>query len=209
MKGLAWILSWGLLGASGQIITFDSDAIGKLPPGWTVPAAAPESAAKWEVLKDGSAPTQPYVFAQVSRGEPNRPPIAIFNRVALRDGEISVRIKPVSGTEDQSGGLVWRYRDEKNYYVVRADALDNTIAAFKVVNGKRIALLPRSLKHEIPSQSWSILKVSARGARFAIYVNHRRLLQFDDNTFRTAGKVGLWTNADSVTYFDDFRVYPK
>jgi hypothetical protein len=104
--------------------------------------------------------------------------------------------------------VVWRYRDENNYYLVRASALENTVSVFKVENGRHIPILS-GVKHAIPANAWSILKVSVRGPRFQVFVDHRRVLDGQDKTFSSAGKVGLWTLADSVVYFDDFRVYPK
>ncbi len=163
---------------------------------------------RWEILRDRSAPTQPYVLGQVS-SDPTRGrlPLAIYDGADLRDLDLSVRLKPVAGREDQGGGLVWRYRDENNYYLVRANALANTVSVFKVENGRRIAIA--GVRHDIPMNGWTILKVSARGARFQIYLDHRRIAEGADRTFTGAGKVGLCTVADSVMYFDDFRVYPK
>ena len=172
---------------------------------------------QWEVRKDTSAPTQPYVLAQVS-ADPRRDryPLAIFDSVSLRDGDISVRLKPVSGHADQAGGLVFRYRDDRNYYVVQANAVGDDVAVYKVENGQPIPITPRGVapaefgvKHDIHRNAWQILKVSVRGNRFQVYVNHRRILQAEDSTFATPGKVGLSTVADSITYFDDFRIYPK
>jgi hypothetical protein len=156
-----------------------------------------------------SAATQPYVLAQVST-DPlrDRYPLAIFNDATFRDGEVSVRLKPVSGREVQAGGIVWRYKDENNYYLARANALEKNVQVFKVENGVRKPLMA-GVHHEIPSNAWSILKVAARGNRFQVYMDHRRILQGWDNTFMSGGKVGLWTVADSVTYFDEFRVTPK
>jgi len=149
------------------------------------------------------------VLAQVS-ADPvrDRYPIAIFNDVTFRDGEVSVRLKPVSGREVQAGGIVWRYRDENNYYLARANALQKNVQVFKVVNGQRSPLM-EAVRHEVPTNAWSILKISARGNRFQVYMDHRRVLQGWDNTFLAAGKVGLWTVADSVTYFDEFRINPR
>jgi len=167
------------------------------------------AAPQWRIVKDTSAPTQPYVLAQTSNdATDNRCPLAILDGISVQNGDISVRLKPVSGQEDRAGGVVWRYRDANNYYLVRANALTKNVAIFKVENGQRTQIsIP--VPHNIPSGAWSLLKVSVRGNRFQIYVNHRRILQSEDSTFRGAGKVGLWTVADSVTYFDDFRVYPK
>ena len=164
---------------------------------------------QWVVRNDTTAPTQPYVLAQVSQDTTNdRCPMAILNDVSLRDGDVSVWLKPVAGREDRAGGLVWRYRDANNYYLVRVNALAKDVAVFKVENGQRTQI-QESVPHDIPSNVWSILKISVRGNRFQVYVNHRRILQAWDSTFAGSGKVGLWTLADSVTYFDDFRVDPK
>jgi len=166
------------------------------------------AAPRWEILRDQTARSQPYVLAQVSR-DPNRDrsPLAVLDGTNLRDGEVSVRLKFVSG-KDQSGGLVWRYHDENNYYVARADATAGAVAVDKVEKGRRIPLLA-GVKHDVPSNGWVILKVAARGDRFQIYLDHRRILQGQDRTFLDPGKVGLWTVADSVAYFDDFRVLTR
>ena len=166
-------------------------------------------APQWEIRADRSAPTQPYVLAQLA-ADPSRDryPLAIWDGGAVRDGEISVRIKPVSGHEVQAGGIVWRYRDENNYYLARGNAIDQNVQVFRVENGRRMAL-GAGVHHEFPAREWSILKVTLRGNRFQIYVDHRRILQITDSTFGGPGKVGLWTVGDSVTYFDDFRVTSK
>lgn len=209
MKIFSWLLAFGLTAATGKVITFDSSQLGTTPPDWTIAMTNHGRAPRWEIVKDMTAATQPYVFAQVV-ADPvrDRFPLAIFNSLTFRDGEVSVRLKPVSGREVQAGGLVWRYRDENNYYLARANAMDKTVQVFKVENGRRSPIMA-GVHHEIPSNAWSILKVSARGNRFQVYMDHRRILQGWDNTFLSGGKVGLWTVADSVTYFDDFRVNPK
>jgi hypothetical protein len=209
MRSLSWLLAFSLTAAAGRVITFDREQLGKTPPTWTVAMTNHGRAPRWEIVKDLSAATKPYVLAQVA-ADPvsDRFPLAVFNEFAFRDGDVSVRVKPVSGHEAQAGGLVWRYRDENNYYLARANAIQKNVQVFKVENGRRIPLM-EAVRHEIPSNAWSILKVSARGNRFQVFMDHRRILQGWDNTFLTAGKVGLWTVGDSVTYFDDFRVNPK
>ena len=209
MRMIGLLVSFGLFATTSRVITFDSEALGKTPPGWSVPVTNHGAPPRWEIKQDRTAATQPYVMAQLSN-EPgaDRTPLAILDTITLRDGDVSVRIKPVGGREEQGGGLVWRYRDENNYYVVRADALSRKLAIFKVENGRRIRI-GQEVKLEFPLNDWSILKVSARGRAFQIYVDHRRVAQGSDDTFTGSGRVGLCTIADSVTYFDDFRVYPK
>jgi len=209
MKTWSWLLAFGLSAATGRVINFDNAQLGKTPPEWSVAMTNHGRAPQWEIVKDLTAATRPYVLAQVS-ADPvrDRYPLAVLNDVNFRDGDISVRIKPVSGKEVQAGGLVWRYRDENNYYLARANALETNVQVFKAENGHRSPLLA-GVRHEIPTNAWSILKVSVRGNRFQVYMDHRRVLQVTDSTFTGPGKVGLWTVADSVTYFDDFRVNPK
>src|ERR1022692_4084060 len=209
MRAFSWLLAFGLAAAPGRVITFDNEQLGQTPRQWTVAMTNHGRPPRWEIVKDSTAATQPYVFAQVS-ADPvrDRFPLAVFNDATFRDGDISVRIKLVSGREVQAGGLVWRYRDQNNYYLALANALATNVQVFKVENGLRSPLM-EGVHHEIPTNAWSILKVIARGNRFQVFVDHRRILQGWDNTFLTPGKVGLWTVADSVTYFDDFRVTPK
>jgi hypothetical protein len=153
-------------------------------------------------------------LAQVSdASNHSRSPLAILDKTEVKDGDVSVAVKPVSGKQERAGGLVWRYRDPDNYYLVRANALENTIVLYKVQDGKPTALScknspPRTygVKHPVPANQWSVLKVQFRGPLFSVYFNHRRLFQVVDSTFSNPGKVGLWTKADSVTYFDNFRV---
>jgi len=175
----------------------------------------------WEVLKDPSAPSPPYVFAQRSGSgggdeAADRYPLAILNKTEVKDGDLSVKVKPVSGKDGRAAGLVFRYRDPENYYLVRANALENSIVLYKVEDGKRTPLASKGsppasygVKHPVPFNQWSVLKVQFRGPLFSVYFNHRRLFEVLDSTFRQSGKVGLWTKADSVTYFDDFRIAGK
>ena len=217
MNLLGLLATFSLIGASANIVNFDHGPIGKMPPGWTAVETREGAAPQWEIRRDPSAPTQPYVFAQVSTdSRQDRSPLAILDGMSLRDADISVRFKTVSGREDQGGGLVFRYRDPKNYYLVRADSLHDDVEMYKIENGRCSPIVPSGLpatqvavKRQFPPNTWHILKVSVRGNRFQVYVNHRRILQAQDSTYGGPGKVGLETKADSVTYFDDFRVYPK
>jgi hypothetical protein len=214
MNTLGWLASLTLAASIGQTVNFDATPPGTLPPGWTTASSHPGMPPKWEVLKDPSAPSPPHVFAQVSRESAGQwCPLAILNRVDVKDGDLSVKLKPVAGREDRAGGLVWRYRDPDNYYLVRANAVENDIVLFRVQDGKAVPLTPKGtaprtygVKHPVPPNQWSLLKVQFRGPLFSVYFNHRRLFQVVDNTFRQPGKVGLWTQAGSVTYFDDFRI---
>jgi hypothetical protein len=169
---------------------------------------------RWEVIQDKSAPSGSKVLAQLSDDPTSgRFPLAIYEKASLQDGEIRVKFKPVSGKVDQAAGLVWRYKDENNYYIVRANALENNVVLYKLENGKRTSLAPVNtsaqtygVKHTVPSQKWSTLGVAFAGKRFTVSFDGKKLFDVEDSTFSQPGKIGLWTKADSVTYFDDFEV---
>jgi len=161
MRTIGWLLSFALWGTVTQTVNFDSAKPGSVPPGWTVTPHAGK-APQWEIRTDPSAPSPPYVFAEISRhaaadaaGDPC--PLAILNKTTVKDGDLSVKVKPVAGKEDRAGGLVFRYRDPDNYYLVRANALENSILLYKVEDGKRIPLASRGappnsfgVKHPVP-----------------------------------------------------------
>jgi hypothetical protein len=171
-------------------------------------------APKWEVLKDDSAPSRPNVFAQVSNDRTaGRFPLAIWDGATVKDGTLTVKFKTVSGAIDQGAGLVWRYRDPNNYYIVRANALENNVVLYKVQNGERLSLSPKGavsnaygVKHPVPKQRWTTLTVHFQGSLFSVSLNGEKLFDVEDATFTGAGKTGLWTKSDSVIYFDDFQV---
>jgi len=204
------------LGAT-QVVNFDSAAVGSVPPGWTVAMTHAGGAPKWEIRKDESAPSKPNVFAQVSEDKTGgRFPPAIFDQANLTDGALSVKFKPVSGSGDQAAGMVWRYRDPDNYYIVRANALEDNVVLYKVEGGKRISLAPKGtasntygVAQKVLKNTWSTLKVTFQGKSFAVSFDGKQIFEVEDSTFTGPGKVGLWTKADSVTYFDDFQIETK
>ena len=217
MKTLSWLVTLALAASYNETLTFDSAVIGKTPPGWTAVAGRVEAPPAWKVLKDPSAPTQPYVLAHVPSAEAGTAfRMAILQQPVCRDGDISVKFKPVAGKQDQDAGLVWRYRDDNNYYLVRADAQEKNVAVYKVENGKIVPLTPRgraanayAVNHPVATNAWAILKVVFKGPAFTVYYDHRRILQAQDPTFGGSGKVGLWTRGDCLTYFDNFRLIRK
>lgn len=216
MKLLVIVFALSAAGAA-QVINFDSAQPGALPPGWTQAMTHNGGAPKWEVRKDDSAPSKPHVLAQTSNDPTDgRFPLAILDKANLKDGELSVKFKPISGRVDQGAGMVWRYRDPNNYYIVRANALEGNVVLYKVQNGHRSSLAPKGtpprtygVKHKVPSQVWSTLRVTFSGPLFTVYFNGEKLFEVEDSTFTESGKVGLWTKADSVIYFDDFDLVQK
>jgi hypothetical protein len=214
LLGVALALS---VPGAAQPVRFEDSIPGKMPSGWTVAMTHDGGAPKWEIVRDESAPSPPYAFAQLSQDKTaGRFPLAIWDKASLRDGEISVAFKAVAGTVDQAAGIVWRYQDPKNYYIVRANALENNVVLYKVQNGVRLSIAPKGLpsrsygvKHPISSGKWNTLRIVFRGSLFTVFFNDERLFETEDQTFTGTGRTGLWTKADSVTYFDDFEVIGK
>jgi hypothetical protein len=200
--------------AWGAAIGFDKYKAGGLPKDWTVAMTHDGGAPKWEIIADSSAPSKPNVIAQISTDNTSgRFPLAIYESAVFTNGSVSVRFKPVSGERDQAAGIVWRYKDPDNYYIVRANALENNVVLYKVEAGKRISLEPKGtpsktygVKHKVPKDTWSVLKVEFERANFIVFFDGTRIMEVEDATFPSAGKAGLWTKADSVTYFDDFDI---
>lgn len=205
------------LACFAETIDFDKATPGAVPPGWTVAMTHKGGAPKWEVIKDDSAPSKPNVLGQVSNdGTGGRFPLAVYDKASVKDGTLSVKFKAISGSADQAAGLVWRYKDPDNYYIVRANALEDNVVLYKVEKGERIALAPKGtpsktygVKHRVPKQTWSTLSVAFQGNVFTVSFDGQKLFDVEDSTFTAAGKVGLWTKADSVTYFDDFQFEGK
>jgi hypothetical protein len=137
--------------------------------------------------------------------------VAVLSDVTAADIDLSVWFKPISGRVDQAAGLVWRYQNQDNYYIVRANALEDNVVLYKVEGGKRTDLPVKGegrtygKKSEVPSGQWSTLRVVANGRLFEVYFNGTKLYEVDDATFSKPGKVGVWTKADSITV-DDLTV---
>jgi len=143
----------------------------------------------------------------VSKDRTNyRFPLAVYKSYFGKDVEVSVRFKTVAGTVDQAGGIAVRLSTPDDYYVARANALEDNVRFYRVVKGKREQLASANAKVE-PNQ-WHTLALTAEGDRFTVSFDGKALLSAQDGTFADSGKVALWTKADSVTYFDTISIMP-
>jgi hypothetical protein len=187
-----------------EIVTFEGLPRDVTPPGFLTARTGGGEEGTWVVLEDKGPPSGLRVLAQIGADATgNRYPLCVRKSPAARDVEAGVRFKAVSGKVDQAGGVVVRYQDRDNYYVARANALENNVRFYKVQGGKRTQLA--GLDAPVSGGAWHELKLKAVGARFVITFDGRSF-QADDATFGGAGLVGVWTKADSVTYFDDLRI---
>ena len=202
------ILAAQLMGAamaplSAQTATFQNDIVGAAPRGWLLTMTG-KGAPKWTVEKDeGGA-------AVLKQSGKATFPLALKEDTSIRDGFVEVKFKPIAGSEDRAGGVVWRAKDANNYYVVRANALEDNVVLYKTVNGARSSLdiVGRKggygVKTPAPANQWHTLRVEFEGSRFNVIFDGKPLFAVEDTTFPQAGMVGLWTKADSVTVFDGF-----
>ena len=196
--------------ASGQqlIYTFDTDPVGQVPAKFHSARTGQGSDSKWEVIADTSAPSKPNVVAQTSTDKTDyRFPLLIADEGSFRDLDLSVKFNAVTGSVDRAGGLVFRLKDPNNYYIVRANALEDNYRLYHVVDGRRRQFAGANFK--VTSGEWHELRVEAVGNKITCYYDGNKKIEATDNTFKDAGKVGLWTKADSVTYFDDLKVMAK
>jgi hypothetical protein len=187
---------------SAETASFDADAVGGPPRGWLLTMTG-KGTPKWTVERDeGGA-----VLKQSGRATY---PLALKEGTSIREGFVEVKFKPISGSEDRAGGIVWRAKDANNYYVVRANALEDNVVLYKTVNGVRSSLNligqkgGYGVKTAVPANQWHTLRVEFAGARFNVVFNGKPLFAVEDATFPEAGMLGLWTKADSVTVFDGF-----
>jgi 3-keto-disaccharide hydrolase len=197
--------------ALAETDNFDDAKPGALPKGWSS-AVTGSGNAKWTIEKDDTAPTKPNVLKQSGEGDY---PIVLNDGSAVKDGFVEVKGKALDGKEDQAIGVIWRAKDKDNYYVCRANALEGNVVLYKTVAGKRspLDIVGRQggygVKASVEAKQWHTLRVEFKGDTFTVKWNGKELFQVKDSTFTNAGKVGLWTKADSVTVFDNFKFGAK
>lgn len=195
---LAAILVSAALPVFAETVNFDNVKVGKLPPKWLA-AETGNGIAAWSVEKDDTAPSRPNVLVQ--SGEADFP-VCIKQDTRMKDGYVEVQLKPLAGKQDQAGGIIWRCADKNNYYIARANALENNIIFFRMVKGKRSEV--KRVTAEVASNKWHSLRVEFNGHHVRILYDGSVAIEMDDDTFKGSGMIGLWTKADSMTAFDDF-----
>jgi hypothetical protein len=181
-------------------VAFRDMEAGKPPRGFSFGRTGQGSPGTW-VVRDGA-------LAQTSTDNTDyRFPLAIYEGGAWKDLALAVRFQAVSGEVDQAGGLIFRARDENNYYLVRSNALEDNTRIYKVVDGRRKQFGGKNMK--VTPKEWHTLKVEAAGEKFTVYYDGEKVIEEKDATFGGPGKVGLWTKADSVTLFQDLTIEPR
>jgi hypothetical protein len=181
-----------------EMISFDDAAVGKLPVEWRQGVTG-KGSPHWAVRADPSAPSRPNVLEQSGSGTF---PWCVLPKVAIENGVVEVRFKPVSGREDQAGGVLWRWKDGDNYYVARANALENNVSLYYTANGRRNTIT--YVDAPVAGNVWHALRVEFNAKKIRVILDGKLYIEVDDDHIQGSGAVGLWTKADSVTRFDDF-----
>ena len=187
---------------------FENYRSGQLPIEWSQYYTG-RGGTDWKIVDSGATK----VLAQLYSDNPNSHfNIIVYNPINAKDIALSVRLKSVAGRQDQGGGFIWRFVDKNNYYVVRSNPLEDNIVLYKVENGKRtdLPLIGKGRTYGIGvpplGSDWNTMELVAKGDLFTVFLNDKELFKVQDTAFTKAGKVGLWTKADAVTYFDDFVI---
>jgi len=181
-----------------QTVSFDKDPIGVPPADWTCGVTG-RGTPRWTVESDPGAPSPPNALMQSGAGDF---PWCVRTGTAILDGFVEVKFKPIRGRDDQAGGVVWRWKDGKNYYVARANALENNVSLYYTEDGTRKTL--KYVDAPVAPNAWHALRVEFKGTHINVRLDGRAAIEFDDAHIAGAGAVGVWTKADSVTAFDDF-----
>ena len=196
------ILALASMASNSRTWSFEPDKVQSAPSGFSFALTGDGRPGKWVVLSEKGAPSGSAILAQIDTDETDyRFPLAIAEGLRLKDLRLRVKCKPVAGKVDQACGLVFRYKDESNYYVTRLNALENNVRLYHVQDGRRIQFAGWNGK--VTKNAWHDVVVEARDDRFKVFFDGKLVIEASDRTFREPGRVGLWTKADSVTYFDD------
>jgi hypothetical protein len=184
--------------AVAQTVDFSGDVPGSMPAGWTCGVTG-RGAPKWAVTADPEVKGN--VLLQSGSGTF---PWCVRSGTAMTDGAVETTFKPISGREDRAGGVVWRWKDGDNYYVARANALENNVSLYYTERGSRKTL--RYVDAPVAPGVWHKLRVDFAGTRIAVSLDGKRYIEMDDAHIAGPGAVGVWTKADSVTAFRDFTM---
>ena len=190
------VLSTGA--AFAETENFDQHKPGAVPAGWECGVTG-QGSPRWTVEADRSAPSGPNVLRQAGSGTF---PWCVKKGASISDGFVEVKFKPERGREDQAGGVVWRWKDGNNYYVARANALEDNVSLYHTTNGRRITI--KYVDAPVARNVWHTLRVDFKDQHISVSLDGKRHIDLDDTHIAGPGAVGVWTKADSVTSFDDF-----
>jgi hypothetical protein len=177
-------------GTAKKTWDFEQDELGKIAKGFT------NEVGRWEVAQDGDN----HVLFQKAKNEDATFNVALVDGTSYKDLDLSVKLKAVAGDVDRGGGVVWRAKDAKNYYIARYNPLEDNFRVYKVQDGKRTQFQSAKIPGD---EKWHTLRVTMAGVKITCYLDGQKHLETEDSTFSDAGMIGLWSKADAQSYFDD------
>jgi hypothetical protein len=188
-----------------SVWNFDREQPGTLPSDFSIGTLFDgRPAGDWQVLATDRAKSSPYVLAQLmAKGAEHAYKVVLIKEVIASDLNLEVSFLPIQGQADMGGGLIWRAADDRNYYLARANPLEQNIRVYRVVKGVRHML--ENFDQTINVKQWHTLRVTHRGCRVNIFYDDKQVFDLCDKTFH-GGMIGLWTKSDAVTYFDDLQL---
>lgn len=189
--------------ARAETVTFDADRAGGPPAGWTCGSTG-GGTPKWTVASDADTAGGRHVLKQSGKAPF---PWCVRQGTALADGVVEVKFKPIAGREDQAGGVVWRWKDGDNYYVARANALENNVSLYYTERGRRQTI--KYVDAPVAPNAWHTLRAEFTGTQIRVMLDGKNYIELNDSHIAGPGAVGVWTKADSVTLFDDFTYQPR
>lgn len=191
------------------ILRFSKGDRGGVPGNWKAEQTGEGKGSEWEVVEDRTTPSKTgYALAQKAKGPSRLFNLCVAEKTKFKDGVVSVWFKPMAGKIDQGGGLVWRYKDAKNYYTCRYNPLEDNFRLYKVVDGKRMQLATKE-EISLPAGKWYSMSITQKGNEITCTLSGNEYLKVKDDTFKDEGKVGLWTKADAQTSFDNLVIKGK
>lgn len=189
------------ISAGDTTINFESDEEGKIPNGFTQTATGKPQTINWKIVNDNGNK----VAAQLAKNAGEYFNLLVLDKPSYENFTVSLKIKAVTGDEDQGGGLAWRYIDYNNYYIARCNPLENSFRFYRVVNGNRKQL--KSVSSEIKSGEWFTMTIEMNGNKISCSLNGNKMIETTDDTFTKAGRIALWNKADAQSYFDDLIIH--
>jgi hypothetical protein len=193
------------IGDPPSVWTFDTNPPSTLPQDFVIGTLFDgRPAGEWKVLKTDRAKSAPHVLAQLmGKGAEHAYKTVLINGTGSSDIDLQISFLAIEGKADMGGGLIWRAADDRNYYLTRANPLEQNIRIYRVENGARHLL--HNFDQIIDVKRWHTLRVTSQGCRIQVFYDEKMVFDLCDKTFR-AGRIGLWTKSDAVTYFDDLRL---
>jgi hypothetical protein len=209
--------AFGVFNRSVESADFDKDPPNVAPVNWSFAQSHRGQPGRWIVRPDANAPSTPNVLAQLAADPvPGRHALALLDKGYCKNGDLSASMKIISGRNTQTGGLIWRYQDPDNYYMLEVSADRDLIAVIRMQDGKSVpvaklgpGLRAQQVSHKIEPMDWNTLRVTFQNTRMTVYFDHRKVMDADDAVLLKPGKTGLWTRGDTIAYFDNFRLDKK